>query len=139
MATNVKIEGIPFDEFVKKIKSFPSTGIEDELAKLAKDWFLQSFPNSNSDNGGQKTNASERGWEPRKKKYLYPALTKTGKLKKSIHTEGNTVKTDVYYASFQNDGTERIPQRQFIGDSKEMDKKMSSIITDKLTKYLNSL
>ena len=137
MAIKVSVEGTPFDEFIKKMLDFPkNSSIKDDVGKLAVEWFKESFPLSVNDNGGRKTNESEGGWEPRKKKYLYPALTKTGKLKKSIKSEKNVVKTDVYYASFHNDGTNKLPQRQFIGDSKEMDNKMLKYITDKLTKYL---
>lgn len=137
MAIKVEVEGTPFDEFMKKMLDFPrNSSIKDDVGKLAAEWFKTSFPLSVNDNGGRKTNESAEGWEPRKKKYLYPALTKTGKLKKSIKAEKNVVKTDVYYASFHNDGTDRLPQRQFIGDSKEMDNKMLKYITDKLTKYL---
>lgn len=138
MAIKVDITGTPFNEFMKKVLDFPkNSSIKDDVGKLAAEWFKESFPLSVNDNGGRKTDKSASGWERRKKNYLYPALTKTGKLKNSIHSEKNVVKADVYYASYQNDGTNRLPQRQFIGDSRAMDDKMLKYITDKLTKYLS--
>lgn len=138
MAIKVDITGTPFNEFMKKVLGFPNNSlIKDDVGKLAAEWFKESFPLSINDNGGRKTDKSASGWEPRKKNYLYPALTKTGKLKNSIHSEKNVVKADAYYASYHNEGTGKLPQRQFIGDSRAMDDKMLKYITDKLTKYLS--
>lgn len=139
MEAEVKIYGLSFDEFIRRLEKFPESGIEDELAKISADWFKEGFPSSVRDNGGRKTDASKGGWKPRKKEYLYPALNKTGNLKKSIVGVKNEVKTDVYYASFHNDGTEKLPQRQFIGKSKELDNKCCDVIVKELTKYLNRL
>lgn len=139
MQTNVEITGISPEEFFKKISEFADSGIEEKLAKMSAEWFRSGFPESRSDNGGRKTDKSINGWPKRKKEYLYPALNKTGNLKKSVVSVQNSVKTDVYYASFHNDGTDRLPQRQFIGNSKELDKKCEDMIVDELTKYLNKL
>lgn len=139
MQTNVKITGISPEEFFRKISEFSESGIEEQLAKMSAEWFRSGFPESRNDNGGRKTDLSKGGWPKRKKEYLYPALNKTGNLKKSVVSVQNSVKTDVYYASFHNDGTDRLPQRQFIGNSKELDKKCEDMIVDELTKYLNRL
>lgn len=139
MKTEITVTGITPDELFDRLKKFPESGIEEELAKFSAEWFKSGFPESRQDNGGRKTDASKGGWKPRKKEYLYPALNKTGNLKKSVVGVKNEVKTDVYYASFHNDGTDKLPQRQFIGNSKELDRKCIDVITDRLTKYLNGL
>lgn len=139
MQTNVEITGISPEEFFKRISEFPDSGIEEKLAKMSAEWFRSGFPESRSDNGGRKTDRSINGWPKRKNEYLYPALNKTGNLKKSVVSVQNSVKTDVYYSSFHNDGTDMLPQRQFIGNSKELDKKCEDMIVDELTKYLNRL
>ena len=137
MPTNVEITGVSPEELFKRISGFADSGIEEKLAKMSAEWFRSGFPESRQDNGGRKTDLSKGGWPKRKKEYLYPALNKTGNLKKSVVSVKNDVKTDVYYASFHNDGTDRLPQRQFIGNSKELDNKCIDVIVDELTKYLN--
>lgn len=72
-----------------------------------------------------------------------PILTKSTALRKSIKvikatwneivlgTVGDSVNK---YADVHNEGTDNIPQRQFIGDSAKLDKAISDIIEDELDK-----
>ncbi|MDR1023595.1 MAG: hypothetical protein LBL94_10055 [Prevotellaceae bacterium] len=61
---------------------------------------------------------------------------KTRNLSRSIdyevHEGGATVFSDVAYAAYHNDGDGAIPQRQFIGDSAELDKLVMAEIERKL-------
>jgi len=78
-------------------------------------------------------------WAERKSKFTWVnhrkvlntkhLLVKTGKLRQSLQTsfrkgESNYKQivwgTDIPYAKYQNEGTETIPKRQFLGGSKEL-------------------
>jgi phage gpG-like protein len=43
-----------------------------------------------------------------------------------------TIYSDVHYAQYHNEGTEKLPQRQFIGDSDEMNRLVIAEIERKL-------
>lgn len=79
-------------------------------------FYKRSFTNQ-----GFTNNALVR-WAPRKKQQAWPILVKTGKLLNSIRilSRGKNyfiIGTDLKYADYHNEGTNRLPQRQFIGES----------------------
>lgn len=84
--------------------------------------------------GGRRTNKSNAGWQRRKKKDKGRALLiKTGQLRNDfglIKVEkfrivlGTTITP---YASFHNEGTEHIPQREFVGESFKLRAKIGKL------------
>lgn len=119
----------------KLIKSKELLG---ELTDLAYNHFIESFPESNADYGGGKTDASSGGWLQRKEKYNHPALKKTGKLIKSIkkNRKKGMIYSDLNYAFYQNEGTGWLPKREFIGPSKELNTKLINYIKNKISKVV---
>jgi len=67
-----------------------------------------------------------------------PGLIKSGKMKKSIKvtTEKNsvTITADTDYASYQQNGTNKIPARPFIGDSDKLELFISEYLEKEITK-----
>ena len=63
-------------------------------------------------------------------------LVNTGKLKRSIQFSAGAssvlIYSDVQYASYHNEGTARIPQRQFMGQSDALNKQIDQFITQQL-------
>lgn len=86
-------------------------------------FFKQSFTNQGF------TDNSLKRWKSRKKQVGWPILRKTDKLYDSIKVTGRgkdyfIIGSDVTYAIYHNDGTNRLPQRQFIGDSQKLELKL---------------
>lgn len=77
-------------------------------------------------------------WKPRKnpdskKNRGRALLVKTGRLRRSIRPLNMSefsveVGSNVEYAKYQNEGTQHIPQRKFIGESKRQDIIISNLI-----------
>lgn len=66
-------------------------------------------------------------------------LVKTGRLRQSISViektiDSRKVGSEVPYSDFINEGTGKMPKRQFIGRSKDLDNKIESIIAAGLAK-----
>lgn len=64
-------------------------------------------------------------WEPNQKPDGRQQLVKTGRMRESIRKLSSTywsrlIGSDVPYAEFHNEGTSRLPQRKFIGESKQL-------------------
>lgn len=63
----------------------------------------------------------------------------TGELSK-IESEPGTATVKVYteasYAKFHNDGTDKLPQRQFMGESQELNQKIEKVILEEVEKLL---
>ena len=64
-------------------------------------------------------------WKRRKIAKPWSIMNKTGRLKNSIKKMGRnkwsfTIGSDVSYAKYHNEGTDRLPKRQFIGNSKKL-------------------
>ena len=77
-----------------------------------------------------------RAWED-SKEHKNELLVKTGKLKGSIKVSSNgkdsvKVTSDVSYAVYHNEGTNRLPRRQFIGNSITVEKGVIEIIKTKI-------
>jgi len=77
------------------------------------------------------TNDSLQRWKPLKNRQANP-LVKTGQLRGSVRSQiiGNSVHvlSDLPYAGYQNYGTKYIPQRQFIGLSKKLNRDIKNRI-----------
>lgn len=72
----------------------------------------------------------------------HPILNKTGELKNSIkvlNISSNevTVGTNKEYGWVHNDGTNEIPQRQFIGDDDKQERAIINLIEDELNNLFN--
>lgn len=84
-------------------------------------------------------------WKARKHfKYEdgHPILNKTGELKNSIKvlnisSDEVTVGTNKEYGWVHNDGTNEIPQRQFIGDDDKQERAIINLIEDELNNLFN--
>ena len=65
----------------------------------------------------------------------------TGNLGRSIHYTAHsasvTVYSDVPYAPYHNEGTSKLPQRRFLGDSKQVRKEVERAIREELSKIFN--
>lgn len=92
--------------------------------------------------GGGKTDASIGGWKPRKRNRERDRgralLVKTGNLRDDIRTRSVSFARIVVgtrsadYSSYHNEGTSRLPQREHIGDSRVMNRKIEQLITKSL-------
>ena len=116
------------DQFKKKRTNWASA-----IGLIAKKHFTNNFNNGGFD--GKK-------WQPRKptknKRDVGRAiLVKSGVLKRSITSRVNswdkiTIGSYTPYSQVHNEGSKRMPQRKFIGDSKILDKKILDFVTKKM-------
>ncbi|MDR3133935.1 MAG: hypothetical protein LBU42_07960 [Prevotellaceae bacterium] len=116
------------------------------VGKTAVDFFTQNFDRQGFLNRGLTPwpDVKRRTHPPKKSKHPTDAVRKIlighnmegGFLKRSISYDpqpGNvTVFSDAHYAPYHNEGTPKIPKRQFIGDSAEMDKLIDAELERKL-------
>lgn len=138
-----KTRGIKLSE-LKQLFLLTKRKIPLRIANTVQNHFLKGF-----DRGGGSTNTSVGGWKARKtsrssrerKRSVGRALlVRSGKLrsdirKKKISFRNITVGTNsIPYAGFLNDGTPRMVQREFIGESRVLDKKVEKILNQELDK-----
>lgn len=108
-----------------------------DIMKIAKDHYVSAFPESASQRGGGMTNNSENGWATRKQEYTHPILVKTGNLKNSIHIEGDCIVSETAYGEYHNEGVEgRLPRREFLGESDELENKIVKFLEDKIERMI---
>lgn len=105
-------------ELKKKYQNELKQFIDDAQDESIK-FFKKSFDNKGF------TDETLIRWKRRKKQQPWGLLNKTGTLKNSIRKLSKTklsfsVGTTLSYASYHNDGTNRLPKRQFIGDSRKL-------------------
>lgn len=115
-----------------------------KIANTIQNHFLQGFRK-----GGGQTNASIGGWRKRKtarsarerKRGVGRALlVRTGSLradikKREVSFNRIVVGTrSIPYAGYVNDGTNKMPQREFIGESRVLEKKIEKKIVRELDK-----
>lgn len=104
-----------------------------KIANLAKNHFLDGFKKD-----GKQTDASSSGWAQRKKldkanRGRRAILVKSGALRNDIDIRRTNLNEivlgtlDTNYASFHNDGTDKMSQREFLGNSKKLDRKIISL------------
>lgn len=102
---------------------------------------IQQFVTSFQTSGGQ-TDASLGGWKKRRDRSPHPILVKTGRLFRNVkirsqrHDKVVFGTTGVPYAKYHNDGTSRLPKREFIGDSQKLFAKIDRVIYRNLKKML---
>lgn len=96
------------------------------VANIAMNHFLEGFRN-----GGGQTNASKGGWPKRKKEDKGRAiLVKSGDLRDSIHKKvvsfnQITIATkQIPYARRHNEGLSKMPKREFLGNSSNLNQKI---------------
>jgi phage gpG-like protein len=123
-----------------------SNGAPTIVGKTAVDFFTQNFDRQGF------LNRELTSWTDVKRR-THPRKSPRGKtaagrrilfgetrnLSRSIDYDpkkGNViVYSDVHYAPYHNEGTSKIPQRQFIGDSAELDK----LVVSELERKLNNI
>jgi phage gpG-like protein len=69
-------------------------------------------------------------------------LVKSGRLRKSIRIQrstGNTIRigTDVSYAKYHNSGTDRLPQRRFLGGSTLLNRRLQRMVQYRVRQAFN--
>lgn len=68
-------------------------------------------------------------------------LVKSGRMKRGLEVqiEGNNVAvySDTEYATYHNEGTDKMPQRQFVGISKELEQQIDKEIDSILDKFFD--
>jgi phage gpG-like protein len=89
------------------------------------------------------TDKEFKAWKPRKNEDAGRAiLVQTGDLRRSIvKTLGNkkvVISTNVTYAAKHNFGKGKLPKRQFMGESKTLEKNMQKTVQEEVDKILNS-
>jgi phage gpG-like protein len=105
---------------------------------------FQQFKQDAPKEGGGQTDDSKGGWAPRlsnaKRNTGRAILVDTGALRRSIGVIKATFKeiviasTGIPYAKRHNEGLSKMPQREFIGDSKEMNEKNKKLLVKLLGK-----
>ena len=120
---------------VRKLKGT----LPKQIANIAKNHYLEGFRR-----GGKQTDNSLTGWAKRKKadknKTRRAILVKTSALKNDLDVRRTTFReivlgtNDVEYASYNNEGTENMPRREFLGDSKKLDRKIIKFATAQFEK-----
>lgn len=114
--------------------------IMKRIGVIYKNFFLDSFRMEGWE--GNK-------WQPRKREVRGRGRSKkilvdTGKLKGSIKytniTDNSvTIKTDVDYASYHNEGTSRLPQRQFMLEDGQTSDKVEAMVEKMLQDEINKI
>lgn len=136
-----------FDKILKNMKSID---ISLDLANTVKNEFMSNFKNQGFN--GQKWKEVQRRIEGTPE-YKYPKskgtsrrtsaiLVRSGKLRRDVsnsvstgHKNNNLSYTLVVnnpYAEIHNEGTNKIPRRQFIGMTPELNKKLLTKISQKI-------
>lgn len=115
--------------FDKKAQVFRSrkSAILEKMANNAVHVFkVETFDNKSFDG---------RPWKPNKVSDGRQQLVKTGRMRQSItilrrSTEYITVGSNVPYAAYHNSGTNRLPQRKFIGKNRALEQKNKKLLID---------
>jgi phage gpG-like protein len=110
--------------------------ILDQMANNA----VYHFKVTNFDAAGFVDNGVKK-WAPIKNGNGRQPLVKTGRMRESItilrrSVNARVVGSVVPYASYQNDGTKNLPQRKFIGDSKQLGNKNKRVLIDAIKKIV---
>jgi len=122
--------------FNKVLLNFKNVDLSLDMANTAKNEFMSNFKSQSF--GG-------KAWRPRKDtKNTRNLLVKSGKLRRDVsnsvstgHKNNNlsyTLVVENDYAGYNNDGTDRMPQRQFVGMTPELNKKLLLKISQKMNK-----
>lgn len=130
----------------KKIKAFERTKrtLPARVGNVAKNHFLQSFENE----AFSYNSVGSDPWEKRKTKTKQDKrtgkrralLVQSGALRRSIRVKSANWKAirvgsyGIKYATYHNNGTSRLPQRQFIGKSPLMEGKIRKLVSNEINK-----
>jgi phage gpG-like protein len=128
-------------KILKQIEAFKPqlNKIVEAAGVIAVNHFTKSFSN-----GGFTDESLER-WKPRKRAERGKSravLVKSGRLRRSLRSRrlGNLavkIMTDVPYARVHNNGEGRMPKRQFIGYSGQLNRKLIAFIAKNIKKQFN--
>lgn len=111
--------------------------VAKKQAKTVQDFFKRSFKNQGF------TDERLMPWKPRKRSKNSPILIQTGALRRSIkiieilgskRIKRYRIQSDAPYGAFHNAGTEHIPQRQFMGVSKRLNRLVELSIAREMRK-----
>ena len=97
---------------------------------------IYQFKVVNFDAGGF-VDGTVQKWTPNQKQDGRQQLVKTGRMRESIRKLGGTFKSrligsEVPYAGYHNAGTSKLPQRKFVGSSKQLLVKNGNILMQTL-------
>jgi phage gpG-like protein len=114
--------------------------IMKRIGVIYRNFFLDSFKMESWE--GNKWQPRKR--QPRTRGRNKKLLVDTGELKKSIKytnitSNSVTIKTDVDYASYHNEGTGRLPQRQFMLEGEESLDKIEALVERLLDAEINKI
>jgi len=80
-------------------------------------------------------------WVPNKEDSGHQQLVNTGRMRQSIKilrrtSDSRFVGSDVPYAEYHNQGAKHLPQRKFIGNSKELEEKNRKLVLEYASKIV---
>lgn len=132
-----------FRQFRRKYNRFKRR-IPSIVANESRNHFLEGFRQ-----GGGQTDKSRSGWRqrrpPRSERQARQdagraLLVKSGNMRSDIKVRGTSFRRSVInvinipYAIYHNEGTDNIPQREFIGRSRMLEGRMLRLIESELSK-----
>ncbi len=129
----------------RKLIKFKNDMIKNHssFVKIMGNESLKHFNKSFRDGGF--TDESFERWKARKPRSRndHQLLVDTGRLKNSIRimnmtNTSVTIGTNVFYAQFHNEGTRKMPKRQFIGESAKLNRTIVQKISDLIEKIFNN-
>lgn len=132
-----------FDNIVAKLNK-AKVDLPKLVASDIRNYFVNSFKRQGFD--GQKWQEVKRREKNNPTaKDKKPILIQTGRLRRSVNEsirkttwEEIVLGIDTPYAIYQNEGTDTIPKRQFMGDSKELQKTIHNRIEKTIKKIIQT-
>lgn len=128
--------GFQFDKTRQEFESFKKKAPK-VIAENSKNWFLEGFRK-----GGGQTDDSKSGWASRdsksKRNQGRGILIDTGALRRSVTVLKSSWKEIIIgtqripYAKRHNEGLKGMPKREFIGDSKDMNRENKKTLVNLL-------
>lgn len=113
-------------------------GMSKEIGNQAVNHFKDSFKQQGFDDSHVEPWKQRK--KPDKKKKGRAILVNTGRLRRSFEiaysTEKITIINDTPYSTYHNYGTKNLPQRRFMGPSRDLSKKIEATIIRILKKAL---
>jgi phage gpG-like protein len=138
-------------DFINRIKAYERNKrtLPIIIGETAKNFFQDNFKKQGFDDNGVKR------WQARKGQVSFNGLArvskksesgrailvKTGDLRNSIRVKSASMRkiviaTDLDYSKIHNDGSNKMPQRQFIGESANLNKKIVELISTNIKNAL---
>lgn len=132
-----------FENIVAKLEK-AKVDLPKLVASDIRNYFVNSFKRQGFD--GQKwQEVKRREKENQTAKDKKPILIQTGRLRRSVNEsirkttwQEIVLGIDTPYAKYHNEGTDRIPKRQFMGDSKELQTKIEARIEKEIKKIIKT-